>query len=111
MQPECLGQKATVRNFLDRYTGRIYTPVAVEQSRIIYLPNTLINLCQFKKNICGDAYVDDDNMMNDILNVNITIVTFNKKTLTAEFSTHTKASSVAITFKPIHILALSMHRS
>lgn len=108
MQPECLGQKAAVRNFLDRYTGRLYTPVAVEQSKIIYLPNTL---CQFKKNICGDAYVDDDNMMDDIQNVNITIVTFNKKTLTAEFSTHTKASSVAISFKPIHILALSMHRS
>lgn len=50
-------------------------------------------------------------MMDDIKNVNITIVTFNKKTLTAEFSTHTKASSVAISFKPIHILALSMHRS
>lgn len=42
MQPECRGQKAAVRNFLDRYTGRLYTPVAVEQSKIIYLPNTLI---------------------------------------------------------------------
>lgn len=42
-----------------------------------------------RKKISGDDYVDDDDMMDDILNVNITIVTFNKKTLTAEFSIHT----------------------
>lgn len=57
-----------------------------------------------------DDYVDDDDTMDDILNVNITIVTLIKKTLTAEFSTHTKAPSVAISFKPIHIIASSVHR-
>lgn len=57
-----------------------------------------------------DDYVYDDDRMDDILNINITIVTLNKKTLTAEFSTHTKAPSVAISFKPIHIIASSVHR-
>lgn len=43
-----------------------------------------------KKNYNGDNYVDDNEIMLNV-NTGITIVTFNEKTLTAEFSTHTKA--------------------
>lgn len=66
-----------------------------------------------KKNYNGDNYVDDHEIMDGMLNVNtgITIVTFNEKTLTAEFSTHTKAPSFVLSFKPIQILPSSVHRS